>query len=97
MNSESGPTPAAAPRVRLLGKPGCHLCDDARAVVTRVCSEARVDWDEQDITRDVALWQAHHERIPVVFVDDHEIAFWRVDEATLRAALAAGAAGVPAP
>ena len=25
----------AQPRIRLLGKPGCHLCDDARAVTTR--------------------------------------------------------------
>ena len=39
-----------APRVLLYAKPGCHLCDDARAVVERVCAELGEPYDEVDIT-----------------------------------------------
>ena len=39
-------------RVRgtLYGKPGCHLCDDARAVVEEVCAELGEAYVEVDIT-----------------------------------------------
>ncbi len=41
---------AGEARVLLLGRPGCHLCDDARAVVARVTGELGVPWAERDIT-----------------------------------------------
>ncbi|HEX4255145.1 MAG TPA: glutaredoxin family protein, partial [Streptosporangiaceae bacterium] len=37
-------------RITLLTKPGCHLCDDARAVIIRVAADLGVPWDERDIT-----------------------------------------------
>ncbi len=43
-------TDAAAPRVTLLGKPGCHLCDDARAVIAAVTAELGEAYAEVDIT-----------------------------------------------
>lgn len=77
-----------ATRVRLLAKPGCHLCDVARPVVSRVCAELAVGWEEVDITSDPDLMRRFGEEIPVVFVDDAQHDFWRVDEGRLRAALA---------
>ena len=77
----------SAPRVRLLTKPGCHLCDEARAVVARVAAELGEAWDEVDITTDDALFAAYWEQIPVTLVDGRQHDFWRVDEARLRAAL----------
>lgn len=77
-------------RVTLLSKPGCHLCDDARAVIARVCGDLGVRWEEVDITTSPRLWADHHQRIPVTLVDDRELDFWRVDEPRLRAALLAG-------
>lgn len=77
----------AAHHVTLLGKPGCHLCDDARAVVERVCRELAVPWDERDITQSADDMRAYGERIPVTLVDGAEHDFWHVDEARLRAAL----------
>ena len=74
-------------RVRLLAKPGCHLCDDARPVVSRVCAELGVGWEEVDITADAELLRRYGEEIPVVFVDGIQHDFWRVDEFRLRAAL----------
>jgi glutaredoxin len=77
-----------APRVLLLGRPGCHLCDDARAVVARVCADLGVGWEERDITADPALLEKYWEQIPVTLVDGAQHDFWRVDERRLRDALA---------
>ena len=53
----------------LLGKPGCHLCDDARAVLQRIGAP----FAEVDITSDDALHAAYLERIPVVVLDGAEL------------------------
>ena len=74
-------------RVTLYGKPGCHLCDDARAVVEAICAELGVGWTEIDITQDPALVREYGEQIPVTFVDGRRHDFWRVDPARLRKAL----------
>jgi len=74
--------------VTLIGKPGCHLCDEARTVVVTVCAELGVTWREVSLLDEPALADEHWERIPVILVDDREIAFWHVTPAQLRAALA---------
>ena len=76
------------PRVVLLGRPGCHLCDDAREIIERVTAELGVQWQEHSIDEDPELVRRYAEQIPVTFVDGRRHAFWRVDEARLRAALA---------
>jgi glutaredoxin len=77
-----------APRVVLLGRAGCHLCDDARDVIERVTAELGVQWQEHSIDEDPELVRRYAEQIPVTFVDGRRHDFWRVDEARLRAALA---------
>jgi glutaredoxin len=74
--------------VTLIGRPGCHLCDDARAVIEKVAAETGAVVTEQDITQDAALYDRYWEQIPVVLVDGEQHTFWRVDERRLRAALA---------
>jgi hypothetical protein len=74
-------------RVRLLTRPGCHLCDDARAVVAQVCDEVGERYDEVDISGDTDLEASYGELIPVTFVDGVQHDFWRVDATRLRAAL----------
>jgi len=76
-----------AARVTLYSRPGCHLCDDARAVIERVCAELGEGYDEVDIDADETLRQRFGEEVPVTFVDGKQHDFWRVDEARLRAAL----------
>lgn len=73
--------------MRLLGKPGCHLCDDARAVIARVAADLGVGWWEESVLDDPALMAEYGEQIPVTFVDGRQHDYWRVDEARLRAAL----------
>ena len=80
--------PMSETRVRLYSKPGCHLCDDARAVVERVCADLGTSYDEVDITTSPELTNAYADQIPVTFVDGRQHDFWRVDEARLRRALA---------
>ena len=79
-------TPATA-RVTLYTRPGCHLCDDARAVVRAVCDDLGETWVEVDIESDGDLEDRFGEEIPVTFVDGRQHDFWRVDEARLRSAL----------
>ncbi|MEU6122259.1 glutaredoxin family protein [Streptomyces sp. NPDC047123] len=74
--------------VTLIGKPGCHLCDDAQSVIEKVCAELGASWEKKDITRDEELHKAYWEQIPVVLVDGEQHTFWRVDEERLRRELA---------
>lgn len=76
-----------APRVTLYTRPGCHLCDDARAVIARVCAEEGEEFEEHSILDDPALLERYTEEVPVTLVDGRQHDFWRVDEARLRAAL----------
>jgi glutaredoxin len=75
------------PRVTLYSRPGCHLCDDARAVIERVCADLGEAYDEVSILDDPELSARFAEEIPVTFVDGRQHDFWRVDEQRLRAAL----------
>ncbi len=77
-----------APRITLLSKPGCHLCDDARDVIRQVADDLGVAWEERDITESEDLLREYWEKIPVTLVDGVQHDFWRVSEARLRAALA---------
>ncbi len=79
---------AAPPRIRLLGRRGCHLCDEARSTVAAVAAEAAVGWDEIDVDSDGDLADEYGDRVPVVLLDGREHAYWRVDAERLRAALA---------
>jgi glutaredoxin len=73
--------------VTLLGRDGCHLCVDARAVVARVCAELGVPWSERDIAEDPTELAAYADRIPVLLLDGREHGYWWVEEDRLRRAL----------
>jgi glutaredoxin len=67
----------------LYTRPGCHLCDDARAVLRRVGHP----FEEVDIESDDDLLRRYLERIPVVVLDGDELWELFVDEHALRALL----------
>lgn len=76
----------------LIGKPGCHLCDDARETIGVVIGELPADGpavvvDEKNILEDPELHAKYVEDIPVVLVDGKVHTYWRVDPARLRTAL----------
>jgi glutaredoxin len=74
--------------ITLLGKPGCHLCEDARAVIERVARDLGVPWEERDITRSEQDTERYWEQIPVTLINGVQHDFWRVDENRLRKAIA---------
>jgi glutaredoxin len=74
--------------VTLYGKPGCHLCDEARAVVQRVRATHTFELAEVDVTLDPVLHGRYGERIPVLALDGEELFEFFVDEALLAERLA---------
>jgi Glutaredoxin-like domain (DUF836) len=75
------------PRITLLYRPGCHLCDDARDVISNVADDLGVTWEERDITQSEADQREYWDKIPVTLVDGVEHDFWRVSADRLRQAL----------
>jgi glutaredoxin len=73
----------SVPTVTLYGRPGCHLCDDARAVLERVRARRPFTLEERDITLDDELHRAYLERIPVIALDGEELFDHFVDEEAL--------------
>jgi glutaredoxin len=65
--------------VTLYGRPGCHLCDDARAVLQRVRRSRPFHLEEVDIEADDALLARYLERIPVIALDGEELFDFFVD------------------
>ena len=75
------------PRVTLIGRPGCHLCEDAERVVAAVCAEAGEEFESLSILDDPLLAGRYAEEIPVVLVDGRQWGFFRVDADRLRSTL----------
>ncbi|WP_158861959.1 glutaredoxin family protein [Leifsonia sp. AG29] len=76
----------------LIGKPGCHLCDDARDAVREVVGALPdgapdVVVEERDILQEPDLYEKYVEEIPVVLIDGRMHTYWRVDPDRLRSAL----------
>lgn len=71
--------------LKLIGKPGCHLCDDAREVVLKVLQDfPDVDFVELNMLDHPDLVAKYSEEIPVVLINDSQFSFWRVDAERLR-------------
>jgi len=81
-------TTAAETRVVLYTREACHLCEDARAVVEKVCESSGTAWREVDIDSAPALREKYGEYVPVLEVDGVQQGFWRVDGARLARLLA---------
>jgi glutaredoxin len=73
--------------VTLYGRPGCHLCEDARAALERLRRREPFALEDVDIETDPALHARYLERIPVIAVDGEELSDYFVDEDALLARL----------
>jgi glutaredoxin len=71
--------------VRLYSRPGCHLCDDARAVILGVRERVPFAFEEVDVSGSDALELEYGIRIPVVVIDGEERFEIVVDPAELEA------------
>ena len=77
----------STPTLTLYSRPGCHLCDDARAALERVRAKATFSLHEVNIETDEELHRRYLERIPVVALGDEELFEFFVDEAALESRL----------
>ncbi len=77
--------------ITLIGKPGCHLCDDAREAIREVTDgipdASRIHLEERSILEEPGLFDRYAEEIPVVLIDGRQHTYWRVDKDRLAAAL----------
>ena len=81
-------------QLTLIGKPGCHLCDEARDVVDGVIASLVAEpaapviaLDELSILDDAELHDKYWEQIPVLLVNGEVLDTWHVNAARLRATL----------
>jgi glutaredoxin len=69
--------------VTLYGRPGCHLCDEARDALRQIQATRPFVLQEVDIETDDALFMRYLERIPVIALDGEELSDHFVDEEAL--------------
>jgi glutaredoxin len=74
----------STPAVTFYTRVGCHLCDDAKAVVDEVRRERAFDLTVVDIDTDPELVRLYGEEVPVVTIDGRKAFKFRVDPAVLR-------------
>ena len=79
----------ATPVLELITKQGCHLCQDARAVMDEVTGERGMAWSELDASERPELLERFAEEIPVLLIDGVQRDFWRIDPVRLRGLLGA--------
>ncbi len=75
-------------RVSVYVRPGCHLCDDALAAISRLGASYEFSLQVVDIEGDPVLHARYLERIPVIELDGEELYDFFVDEDDLRLRLA---------
>lgn len=82
----------------LIGKSGCHLCDEARITVNAVVGAFRAEYTgvarhiqvnlvEHDILVDEELWNRYSEEVPVLLINGKVHNYWRIDPVRLRGAM----------
>ena len=82
----------------LIGKSGCHLCDEARVTVNAVVGAFRAEYTgvarhiqvnlvEHDILVDEDLWNKYSEEVPVLLINGKVHNYWRIDPERLSGAL----------
>ena len=78
------------PRLRLLTRVGCHLCETAAETLTRIGAEAGLVPEAVDVDTDPALQAEYGDRVPVVLLDGREHSYFTVDVVRLRRDLRLG-------
>ena len=76
----------AVTALTIYSRPGCHLCDDMKAIVHRVARDfaSTITIDEVDISTDPELESMYGTEIPVLRIDGKKMAKYRIEEGALR-------------
>ncbi|NUS72206.1 MAG: glutaredoxin family protein [Corynebacteriales bacterium] len=71
------------PRLTLLTRENCHLCDQARAALLQVQDATGEPWQEYNVDNDGELAYEYGDRVPVILLDGSEHGYWTVDQQRL--------------
>jgi len=71
-------------RIEIYSRPGCHLCDDAKAVIEPFARRYSIDLIVTDVDTDEELRQAYGSEIPVVMINGKEAFRHRVNSPALE-------------
>jgi glutaredoxin len=75
---------ASARDVTMYMREGCHLCEEAKAVMAPIVNALGARLQEVDIDDDPVLRARYTNDVPVIFVGPHFFAQHRIDAARLR-------------
>lgn len=76
-----------SPRVVLVTRRGCHLCDVAAQALARLAHDEGFRWEAVDVDADPTLHELWTDLVPVVLVDGVEQSRYRLEPDRVRAAL----------
>ena len=82
--AESRQTAPPEPRLRLMTRAGCHLCESAEQTLAQIAAEAGLATGTVDVDSDPELQAEYGDRVPVVLLDGHEHSYFAVDVPRLR-------------
>jgi hypothetical protein len=85
------------PVLTLYSRPGCHLCDEARAILAPLCRALGLTLHEANIENDPALTERYGWSIPVAALDGDDVLAWPFTRATARHVLLARLRRLTAP
>ena len=84
----------AALQITLIGRQGCHLCEEAQnilaGVIARFAAEnplIEYDIDDVDVDSDLELRDKYSDEVPVLLINDQQVAFLRFDAERIYARL----------
>ncbi len=78
----------------LYTKPGCHLCEDALALLRDLQGEFAIQIEAINIENDAALFKQYFDKIPVLVIDQHTTLTAPIRAEDVRAALAIADGGL---
>lgn len=70
--------------VTLYTRPGCHLCEEAKAVIEPLLAEFGATLREVNIDEDAVLRERYGYEIPVILIGARKVAKHRVDSEKFR-------------
>jgi len=73
--------------ITLYTRPGCHLCDEAKAAMAPILREFGAVLREVNVDEDAVLKERYGEDVPVIFIGPRKAAKHRVDLAQFRGQL----------
>ena len=73
--------------VTLYSRIGCHLCEDAEAILKSLQGELSFDLEVIDIDKDPSLINLYSDQVPVIHIDGNHHDFYKVDPVRFRSSL----------